>query len=109
MSVLKGGMELISRQRPLFLVESGDRHKPGTVAAVHDFFGGPDHNGFFLCHGRTRDVRELTPGMADTAELLRPVDRYEMRYVSNVFFAPSFVDYARIRSTIDAALMAPAV
>jgi Methyltransferase FkbM domain len=105
MSVLRGARKLIERQRPFFLVEAEDRHKPGAVAAVRAFFAELGYAGFFVFGVRTYDISELTADMVDTSEITRPIDRRAMRYVNNFFFAPSGEAATHMRSTLDAALL----
>ena len=105
LAVLRGARQLIERQRPLFLVEAEDRHKPGAVAAVRGFFEELGYSGFFILGARTYDIAEIAADMVDTSELTRPIDRRAMRYVNNFFFAPSGEAAAQMRSTLDAALL----
>jgi FkbM family methyltransferase len=105
LSVLRGARKLIERQKPLFLVEAEDRHRPGAVAAVREFFAEFGYSGFFIFGARTHDISEIAADMVDTGELMRPVDRRAMRYVNNFFFAPSDEAAAHMRSTLDAALL----
>ena len=105
LSVLRGARKLIERQRPFFLVEAEDRHKPGAVAAVRAFFDELGYSGFFILGARTYDISEIAADMVDPSELTRPIDRRSMRYVNNFFFAPSGEAAAHMRSTLDAALL----
>jgi FkbM family methyltransferase len=89
LEVLAGGSTLISRQRPVVLVEIEDRHKAGSIAAVSKFFDAFGYRGFFLYEGRTRPLEDFTLDMQNPAELERSIDRKDMHYVNNFFFAPS--------------------
>jgi FkbM family methyltransferase len=82
MSVLRGATELISRCRPVFLVESEERHKAGATAELFDFFDDLSYVGRFLRHS---DICDLT-----TFDVTRD-QAFDDRdcYVYNFFFFPS--------------------
>jgi len=101
LAVLEGGIELLKRQRPLVLVEIEERHKPGALAAVQDFFSVLEYVGFFVLGDRTHPLTAFRLEMQDPRELSRPVARTQMAYVNNFFFAPSAITAAKARSAID--------
>jgi FkbM family methyltransferase len=101
LEVLCGGRALIGKQRPVILVEVEERHKPGSVAAIEQFFDGFHYSGFFLHEGRTHPLEDFTLDMQDPHELEKPIDRKEMRYVNNFFFAPSPLIALDLRQQIE--------
>ena len=48
LSLLAGARELISASKPSILVEVEERHKPGSIAGVFQYFKDLDYDGFFL-------------------------------------------------------------
>jgi FkbM family methyltransferase len=82
MSVLRGATELISRCRPIFLVESEERHRPGATAELFGFFDNLSYAGRFL---RDNDICDLTTFNLTHDQAIH--DRG--RYVYNFFFFPS--------------------
>ena len=102
--VLVGGRALIERQRPIVLVEVEERHKPGSVAGIAEFFDRFEYVGFFVYDGRTHAIADFTVDMQDPSELARPVNRTEMRYVNNFLFVPSHSVARGLRADIDAQL-----
>jgi FkbM family methyltransferase len=101
LEVLAGGRDLVSRCRPVFLLEANDAD---DVARLGSFFDSLDYAGFFIHpDGGTRSIDELTPDLQDRAELSRPVKRRQMRFVNNFFYAPR--DQAEtLRSRVEASL-----
>ena len=105
LAVLTGGRTLIEKQRPVVLVEVEERHTRGSLAAMKDFFGSFEYVGFFLYDGRTYALDDFTLDMQSTEEIERQVDRRQMRYVNNFFFAPSRSLAEELRRKIDAHLL----
>ena len=103
-SVLVGAQKLIARCHPVILAEANNREAVATVSA---FFGPLDYAGFLVYEGRTFGLDEYKVEMQD----LRQWDpdphlpRRQMRYVSNLFFAPSDAE-ARLRAEMDKFLKA---
>ena len=104
LEVLAGGRTLIGRQRPVVLIEVEERHNTGSVAAVAEFFDSFEYSGFFLYGERTHALEDFNLAMQEPAELEKPIDRKEMRYVNNFFFAPSPSMARDLRQQIDAQL-----
>jgi FkbM family methyltransferase len=60
-SVLRGGAETLRRERPIVFLEAEERHQPGAVAAVSDFFAELGYEGCFLHQGRMQDIESFCP------------------------------------------------
>jgi FkbM family methyltransferase len=82
MSVLHGATALISRCRPIFLVESEERHKTGATVELFNFFASLSYVGRFICDN---EICDLT-----TFDVNRDQNSSNRdRYIYNFFFFPS--------------------
>lgn len=59
--VLRGGTETLRRERPIVFVEAEERHQPGAVASVIEYFADLGYEGCFLHRGRMEDVGAFCP------------------------------------------------
>jgi FkbM family methyltransferase len=59
LEVLEGALETIESDRPTFLIEAEERHRPGTVARVVDFLRRLGYSGFFIDCGKIHPVQEF--------------------------------------------------
>jgi len=105
LSVLRGGCELLERRHPVVLVEVEERHEHGGLAAVTEFFTKLDYAGFFVYEDRSRGIDEFSLDLQDPDELAKPVNRRDMLYVNNFFFA-QVSSVAELRRRIDDRLRA---
>ncbi len=96
LQVLAGGVGLIERCRPTFLVEAEERHRPNATADLFDFFGGHDYHGYFMCGGTIFDVEVFDPRFdQDTNALMdNGARRKHWHYVNNFLFFPAERDRA---------------
>jgi FkbM family methyltransferase len=58
-AVLRGCDALIERDRPNFLIEAEDRHRPGSVQAICDFLERKGYRGFMLERRKLRPIEEF--------------------------------------------------
>jgi FkbM family methyltransferase len=92
-AVLEGAQETLLRCRPRILVEVEERHSPGGVARVADFFARLDYRGFFVFDGALMQIerfdatamQHVDDAPAATAIL---ADGRSGRYVNNFLFLP---------------------
>jgi FkbM family methyltransferase len=92
-AVLEGAQKTLTRCRPRVLVEVEERHSPGGVARVADFFARLDYGGFFVFEGALMPIEQFNPAAmqcvddapAPTATL---GDGRSSRYVNNFIFIP---------------------
>lgn len=94
LQVLNGATGVLERSRPVFLVESEERHRESTTASVFQFFGARGYEGLFVLDGEVLPVSEFDPrAMQDTSSLLPNGGRKEGQcYINNFFFFPGDVD-----------------
>jgi FkbM family methyltransferase len=59
LAVLRGAEDIIERDRPNFLVETEQRHNPGSPPAVFRFFRRRGYQGFFLSSGKLQRLAAL--------------------------------------------------
>ncbi len=59
LAVMRGGAELIARDRPSLIVEAEDRHRPGALSSVHSHLGALGYRGLFLNDGRLLPLEDL--------------------------------------------------
>ncbi len=87
--VLAGARHLIRRQRPNVLIEVEERHVPGSVQRVFDYFHAEDYYGFFVLKSDLVPVEKFSPALQ--AIDLIPSDvqaRKDSDYVNNFIFIP---------------------
>jgi FkbM family methyltransferase len=90
LNVLEGAHGLIDRCRPVFLVESEERHRKGATAAVFSYFRAKGYDGFFLRGRDVFDVDDFDPHTDQDVSVLesnggRAGGRH---YTNNFFFFP---------------------
>lgn len=91
MNVLAGASRLIGAERPIFMVEAEERHRPGAVADLLAFFGERAYDGFFVLDRRIYPVSGFTPELQDIRILEACSDTMPRRaipYVNNFIFLP---------------------
>jgi FkbM family methyltransferase len=96
-SVLLGARQLIARCRPVILAEANNTEAVATLSA---FFQPLDYTGFFVYEGRTFGLHEYTVDMQDPRQWDPRLPRRQMRFVNNLFFAPSGTEQG-FRAEID--------
>jgi FkbM family methyltransferase len=89
LSVLVGAQQLIARQRPTFLVEAEDRHRPRATNGVFEFFAQQGYCGVFCYGDKLLSVEEFTPDMQDVSLLRDGAARRESTYPNNFIFLPA--------------------
>ena len=91
-AVLRGAVQLLRRNRPVFLVEAENKHGEGGVQAVLDFFAAHDYRGLFLMGDDLRPVAAFRPEMQDTellSKILSGGRRGDTPYINNFIFVPN--------------------
>jgi FkbM family methyltransferase len=94
-AVLQGCEAIIERDRPTFLIEAEDRHRPGSVQAIRDMLKSRGYRGFMLERRKLRPIEDF--------ELARHQDMANVRldaivdgrtYVNNFAFVcdPVLID-----------------
>jgi FkbM family methyltransferase len=91
MAVLNGAERTIAGSRPNMLVEVEEQHCVGAVAAVRDFFGMRNYEGFFLVDGRILPISRFS---LETHQRISNLDakgnrRDHYTYVNNFVFVPA--------------------
>lgn len=94
LEVLKGATGVIERSKPIFLVETEERHRPGATASIFAFFASKDYTGFFLRDRNVVPVSEFDADqMQDVSALLPNGGRRDgCAYINNFFFFPQHID-----------------
>ena len=59
--VLQGALGIIVSDRPIFLIEAEERHRPGAVAEVAHFLGQFGYDGFFVYRGEMCAIEKFNP------------------------------------------------
>jgi FkbM family methyltransferase len=86
--VLNGARSLMSRQRPVFLVETEERHKAGSVQEVIAFFKAADYVGIFVYGKDILPAEQFTLAMQDL-EVAGKYGRPDGVYANNFIFLPA--------------------
>jgi FkbM family methyltransferase len=79
--VLRGGIQTVRRDRPTLLIECEERHNPGGIEHLKQYFNNLNYAGKFVQGGRLHDLDSFDPAIHQ-----REV-RTE-RYIYNFFFLP---------------------
>ena len=58
-AVLAGATETLAREKPTILCEIEERHNPGGIARIREFFASRGYRTAALQEGRFRDIREI--------------------------------------------------
>jgi FkbM family methyltransferase len=94
-AVLQGCEALIERDRPNFLIEAEDRHRPGSVQAIRQILESRGYRGFMLERRKLRPIEEFEPARhQDMANVMLDAVVDGRTYVNNFAFAcdPAVVD-----------------
>ena len=81
-AVLRGGSELLRRDRPACMIEIEERHNPGAVLRVMEYFASLGYSAFYLRNGTFKAVDTSIEVVDLQGTSARP-------YVNNFFFVPS--------------------
>lgn len=87
--VVSGAMSLIKRERPNILVESEERHHPGSLKMIRDLLEPAGYRGYFIAHDSLVEIEKFSPGtMQNTANLKEDeTDRVAGKlYINNFIF-----------------------
>jgi FkbM family methyltransferase len=93
--VLRGSESLIERDRPSFLIEAEERHRPGSVQAVRDILEHVGYRGFMLERRKLRPIEEFERARHQNPSNIRLDTIYEGgTYVNNFAFVcrPAIID-----------------
>lgn len=104
MEVLSGGQKLISEQQPVFMVEAEERHSPGSLVKIKEFFDKFDYQGFYISGKEVFPFDSFVAELQNSQELQRSVPRREMGYVNNFIFIPPSLDTASVIKKMSAKL-----
>lgn len=96
MEVLSGGQKLIAKQKPVFMVEAEERHSPGTIAKIKDFFDRFNYQGFYISGKELFSFDSFVTDLQNPSELEKSVPRKEMSYINNFIFLPPSLDTASV-------------
>jgi len=95
LAVLHGAEALIERDRPSFLIEAEERHKPGSVKAIRDFLERRGYRAFMLVRRRLRPIEEFNLARhQDSASVRLDAIIEDRTYVNNFVFVcePVLID-----------------
>jgi FkbM family methyltransferase len=102
LSALVGAQNLISRHRPIFLIEAEDRHRERATSSIFEFFRARNYLGFFLRGNLAVPIAEFDLTVDQDASLLKS-DGARLsgeRYVNNFFFTPDATAADALRAAI---------
>jgi FkbM family methyltransferase len=88
LSVLRGARRTIERERPNVMVEVEERHCPGGLAAITQFFAALGWSGFFLMDGRLRRIEEFDETQLQRASNIDDAGHRAGIYINNFIFKP---------------------
>ena len=86
--VLDGAHVLIQRQRPVFLIEAEERHRPGSLTTITRFFTSRNYEGIFVYGREVLSIRDFKPEMQDPSKIPDRAQRHEGLYANNFIFIP---------------------
>jgi len=79
-AVLKGGEKLLARDRPVYMIEIEERHNPGALSRIVQYFNGQEYDAMFYDGIRMRTIEEFIQQRHQTTG--------SRVYVNNFFFYP---------------------
>jgi FkbM family methyltransferase len=86
--VLAGATKTIDRDRPNVLIEVEERHRPGALHSVFEFFSKRRYEGFFLLGGELVGLAGFDPTIHQVPEHLDVDNRRIGVYINNFVFVP---------------------
>ena len=95
LAALKGCEALIERDRPSFLIEAEERHRPGSLQAIRDFLEPRGYRGYMLERRRLRPIEEFDLARhQDMANIRLDAIVDDRTYVNNFAFVcnPILID-----------------
>lgn len=87
-SVLRGGIELLRRDRPNIVVEVEERHNPGSVKRVSDFLSGLGYDGFYWHDAQLTSMSEFRVERDQLVQNVGTAGKIG-RYINNFIFVAS--------------------
>jgi FkbM family methyltransferase len=99
-AVLEGACSTIARNRPRLLIEIEERHAPGALARIVQFFTDREYLGYFFDRGRLRPLSHFDHSVMQRPEATVGVGAV---YINNFIFLPA-EDAGQVVSRISTAL-----
>jgi FkbM family methyltransferase len=100
-AVLQGCEALIQRDRPSFMIEAEDRHRPGSVQAIRDILERKGYRGFMLDRRKLRPIEEFDLARhQDVANVRLDAIVDGRTYVNNFAFVCDPVLIARLSNLV---------
>jgi hypothetical protein len=86
-------MRIVESDKPIFLIEIEERHKPGSVADIASFMEGRGYRSYFVHGDRVRPIAEFDIARHQDASLIGEGDRAGYKdYINNFIFVPPHVN-----------------
>ncbi len=90
--VLEGAIRIVGSDKPTFLIEIEERHRPGSVADIANFMEGHGYRTFFVEGDLIRPIQEFDIGRHQSTTLIGEGDRVSYKdYINNFIFIPPHV------------------
>jgi FkbM family methyltransferase len=90
-SVLEGGIKTITESKPSILIEIEERHRPGAIRYVNEFFLTYGYSGFFLENGALHSIDKFNIKDHQSTQNIG------IRYINNfLFLAPEHLEKLKI-------------
>jgi hypothetical protein len=89
MAVLIGAVQTIKRSRPNIMVEVEERHYPGSLSAVRNYFSNLHYAGFFLASGEILPLLGFDPEVHQNVSNLNEKGQRCGPYINNLIFVPA--------------------
>lgn len=87
--VLEGSLSLLERDHPNLLIESEERHRPGSLICIRTILEPRGYAGYFLMHGKLHDVADFRASELQNPKSLKEdgTDRLpDKTYINNFIF-----------------------
>ena len=90
--VLEGALRIVTSDKPVFLIEIEERHRPGSVADIVGFMEAHGYSSHFVDGNAIRPIDEFDLHRHQSASLIGKGDRASYKdYINNFIFAPPHV------------------
>jgi FkbM family methyltransferase len=87
--VLRGGRQLLRRERPILSIELEERHRPGCTYAIPAFLDGLDYECFFELNGHMVPFSRFDRAVMQRGSPSPAVHDYSDPYVNCFYFLPA--------------------
>lgn len=99
-AVLRGAVQLLSREKPSIIVEVEERHNAGSIGRVSEFLKNLGYDGFYFYENRLVDIGEFNIERDQSTSNVDATIGKTGRYINNFIFVPAGGPSDRFRTQV---------